>query len=191
MLAFDGFQTSAIWELPDPDHPQHIHQGANRKELISNIVNYRIQNKLEPIEYLQVVLDNYLCSLPCNIGKCKPLVLKRGFLSYLQGGLTLVKNIFYGEKMMVTQAEADRRASICKDCPLNSFPDRDMFIKWSDDIARHSVGERRVVCQDDLGNCMGCSCCLKAKVWYKGPFVLAGSQRQQMQIANPKCWQLN
>lgn len=191
MLTFDSFQASSVWELPDPDRPEHKHVGTTRAELVSAIVNYRAQNGLEPLEKLHVVIDNYLCGLPCNTGKCKPLVLGRGLLAYIKGGLTLVQNLYYGEKMMVKQAEADARALICKDCPLNSFPDRGMFVQWSDNIALHSVGERKSIYQNDLGNCMGCTCCLKAKVWYKGPFKLNAEQEVKMSAANPKCWQLS
>lgn len=190
MLTFDNFQASSVWELPDPDRPDHIHRGETRGALVAAIVNYRTQNGLEPLERLNLIIDNYLCSLPCNTGKCKQLVLERGYLEYLKGGLTLVQKLFYGDKFIVTQAEANARALICKDCPLNSFPDRDMFIRWSDEVALHSVGLRKVICQEDLGNCMGCSCCLKAKVWYKGPFKLNAEQETIMGSANSKCWQL-
>ena len=189
MLTFRPFQTSSVWKLPDPD-TAYLHTGRTRAELIGNIVSYRAQNKLDKIERLDLVLDNYLCSLPENLGKCRQTALQRGFLQYFKGGLTLLSNLWYGEKNMVSQEEADRRSSICKDCPCNVFPDRNMFIKWSDDIALNSIGDRKSAHYNDLGNCEACSCCLRAKVWYRGPFNISKEERAKMQLCNPNCWQL-
>lgn len=189
MQAFKPFQTSSVWKFPDPD-TGHLHTGATRAELISSIVNYRSQNRLDAIESLGVVLDNYLCSLPENAGKCRPLPLRRGFLQYVKGGLTLISKLWYGDASMVTQEVADERAAICKDCPCNVFPDRGMFIQWSDDIALNSVGERKSAHYEELGSCEACTCVLKAKVWYKGPYKLSKEETAKMQLCNSKCWQL-
>lgn len=190
MLTFDAFQSSSVWEMPDPDKPTHIHAGATRAELVSAIVNYRAQNGLPPLEKLNLVIDNYLCGLPCNTGKCKELVLSRGILQYIKGGLVLLQNVFYGEKNMVSQEVAEKRAATCRDCVFNIFPDRDNFITWSDNIALHSTGGRRASLHDSLGNCQCCSCTLKAKVFYKGPFILSKEESDCMHSANVKCWQL-
>lgn len=190
MLTFKPFQTSPTWQFPDPDNTKHMHIGSTRAELVNNIVQYRAQNRLETIENLSIVLDTYLCGRPENAGKCKEAELKRGLIQYLKGGLALVKNVFYGEENMVSQEEADRRGAICKNCPCNSFPDRGMFVQWSDDLALHSIGDRKSTYHDDLGNCEACSCCMRAKVFYKGPFGLLASERDKMKKCNPKCWQL-
>lgn len=190
MLTFKPFETSPIWKLPDPDNNHHIHTGATRAELVSNIVNYRSQNRLPTIEKLDLVIENYLCGLPQNAGKCKAGTLKRGFVQYLKGGLALIQNIFYGEENMVSQEEADRRGAICLNCPCNVFVDRDMFIKWSDEMALHSIGDRKSVYHDQLGNCAGCSCNMRAKVFFKGPFNLKSEERAKMKECNSRCWQL-
>lgn len=182
MLTFRPFQTSSVWKLPDPD-TGHLHTGRTRAELIGSIVNYRAQNKLDKIERLDLVLDNYLCGLPENLGKCRQTALQRGFLQYFKGGLTLLSNLWYGEKNMVTQEEADRRAVICIGCNFNQFPDKDMFIKWSDDIMENSIGDRRAKNYEQLGNCMLCGCVNRAKVWYKGPFDIVDKEYPDY------CWQ--
>ena len=128
MLTFKPFEASSVWQFPDPD-TKRMHIASTRAELVATIVNYRIQNRLDPIVRLDLVLNNYLCTLPINAGKCKQEPLKRGFMSYLKGGLALIEQLYYGDTNMVTQVEADRRAAICKDCSCNVFPDRDMFIK--------------------------------------------------------------
>lgn len=188
MFTFKPFQTSPVWKLPDPD-TGHLHTGTTRAELVSNIINYRAQNRLDKLERLDLVIDNYLCSLPENVGKCRPAPMKRGLLQYAKGGLMLLSNLWYGDENMVDQAKADERATICKDCPCNEFPDRGMFIQWSDDIALNSVGERKSAHYDSLGNCAACSCCLRAKVWYKGPFKLSKDESAKMQLCNSQCWQ--
>lgn len=190
MLTFDSFQASAVWQFPDPDHTDHIHRGNTRAELVGNIVSYRAQNGLAPLEKLNLVIDNYLCSLPCNTGKCKELQLGRGLLQYIKGGLVLLQNVFYGSSNMVSDELAEKRASICRDCVFNVFPDHDNFVTWSDNIALHSTGGRRVSLHDSLGHCQCCTCVLNAKVFYKGPFVLSKEEEDCMRSANVKCWQL-
>lgn len=189
MLKFKAFEASPVFEFPDPD-TSHLHTGHTKAELISNIVNYRAQNKLDPLDRLDLVIDNYLCSLPCNTGKCEPTRLERGFLQFIKGGLSLVSKLYYGQKHMVSQDIADERSKTCKDCIFNEFPDRGNFVVWSDEIALHSTLGRRAKYHDELGNCMCCTCPLRAKVWYKGPFKLSKDEELCMQGANVKCWQL-
>jgi hypothetical protein len=190
MLSFKPFESSSIWQFPDPDSGR-MHVGKTRAELVQNITGYRAQNNLEPIVRLDLVLNHYLCSLPTNVGKCKQEPLKRGFMQYMKGGLALVQQLFYGENSMVGQEEADRRAAVCKDCACNIFPDHGMFIQWSDDLALHTIGDRKSKLHAELGNCSGCSCPLRCKVWHRGPFVLSVEEVQKMKAAKKDCWQLH
>lgn len=190
MLTFKPFEASSVFQFPDPDTGR-MHTAHTRAELVATIVNYRIQNRLAPIVRLDLVLNNYLCTLPINAGKCAPQPLKRGFMQYIKGGLALIEQLYYGDANMVSQAEADRRAQICINCSCNVFPDRDMFIKWSDDLALHTIGDRKSAVHDKLGNCDGCSCPLRCKVWYKGPFNLSPEEKDKMKTCNPSCWQLH
>lgn len=93
----------------------------------------------------------------------------------------------------VQQGEADRRASICIKCPHNVFPDKGPFLKWSDDIAKEAVGDRRSVHHDELGNCEICTCPLRAKVWTGDPIDLPADQLAQMRsvrtMDGKACWQ--
>lgn len=188
MKEFRAFEAPAAWALPDPDVPTRLHKGASQEELIKNIVRYRSQNDLPPIENLGMVVSTYLCGLPENFGKCEEVALKRGFLQYLQGGIALVKNMMF--KDFTSQQVADDRSTICKDCSANVFPDKDMFVKWSDDIAEASVGSRKSIHHDKLGTCTPCSCPLRAKVWYTGPFNLTNAEKAKMSSACVNCWQL-
>ena len=131
---FKPFKTPYRWIFVDPD-TQRAYSALTKKELFNQIINYRDQNKLAPIQALEHVIENYLCSLPENASNCEPEKLKRGWMSFIKGGVAVLENIFYGEKNMVSQEEADRRSEICLQCPNNVFPDRGGFVKWTDEVA--------------------------------------------------------
>lgn len=197
MRTFKPFETSPFWELKDPDKEGYVHRGRTRAELVSNITNFRAQNQLPSIERLDLVIDDYLCSKKENQHKCRQLEIRRGILEYLKGGISLVKVLALGPKEIVSQEIADSRSELCKDCVYNVYPDHDKFIAWSDEIAWHTVGDRRTKHHDALANCVACSCCLKAKCWVKGPFELSDKEKETMRTAKSsvtgqpiKCWQL-
>jgi hypothetical protein len=187
MQEFKPFETSSLWIFIDPD-TQYEYRADSRPRLVQIIVGYRAQNKLSEIEHLDWVIDNYLCGLSRNAGKCREKRLSRGIMQYLKGGVALVQNMMFPS--FASQEEAERRADICMHCSCNVFLDRGPFIRWSDEIAAMSVGERKVSVQEGLGNCEVCSCCLKAKVHYPGPFELSDEEKEKMKDCNPQCWQI-
>lgn len=173
----------------DPD-TGHFYKAMTMRELIDQVRSYREQNNLEEIPHLQPILENYLCSLKINQGSCEENPqLRRGWLTYLKGGVSLLKKLFYGDAMIVPQQEADRRGSICLECPANVTPDEN-YHSWADEIALHSTNGKKSIHHEKLGNCEACSCPLKAKVFYKGPFGLSTQEFVRIQALNPKCWQL-
>lgn len=176
-----------MWIDPDTGHK---FVAANKIELIKYIRNYRSQNDLSEIDYLAMSVDDYLCRLPENVGKCEEIQLKRGFFEYASGGMALLKNVFFGEKNMVDQEEAERRAVICELCPYNSFPDESLegYDQWANGLAVASTGGKRTSKDKELRNCEVCTCCLKAKIWSKGPFKLDESQISKMKEVG--CWQI-
>lgn len=183
---FSPFKTSVLWEFPDPDVKGRVHVANSKKELLTRIIQYRLQNRLPLIDELDTVVENYLCKHPLNAGSCEEVKnMKRGLLGYYKGGIALLQNLFF--KKFATQEEADRRAAICVQCPFNIFPDRGGFIKWSDDIAQASVGDRRSVHHDKLGNCGLCSCPLRPKVFYEGKLDLP---EEMLKEAPKACWQV-
>ena len=167
----------------DPD-TGHKYQGRTRQELVSRIVAYRAQNQLEPIEELPRVLENYWCGLPENCGSCNQNdTLERGLLATIKGGITLLANVAL--KKFVTQEVADSRGEVCLKCPHNTFPDKDRFQDWSDNLALHSIGERRSKHHSELGNCDLCSCPLRVKVWNG-----MGSKIDKPALYPHFCWQI-
>lgn len=170
----------------DPDTGFEYEAGS-KQELMARIITYRLQNDLAPLEELSTVLEHYWCTLQENIGACVPRPrLRRGFMQYLRGGITLITDLMYKE--FASQDEANSRSLQCSLCPHNVFPDKGKFIKWSDTIAENSVGDRRSLHHEKLGNCEVCSCPLRAKVFYKGKVKLTEGEEAKMGAV--KCWQL-
>lgn len=174
----------------DPDTNYRFEE-KTKEALVKRIVSYRAANELPELEELSLVLENYWCGLPENIGSCEACPkLKRGFYAYLKGGVALVQNLYYGAANIVEKEVADNRAKICVSCPANKFLDKGLFVKWSDNIAEASTHGLKSAYYKDLGNCECCSCTLKAKVFFKGPFSLSDEERYCMRKSNPGCWQL-
>lgn len=184
-MKFQPFASPRSFVFKDPDTGFKF-AARDKAGLIKHIVSYRVQNDLEPIEALESVLENYWCGLPENIGSCKQVKLKRGFLQYIKGGISLVSNLMF--ESFVPQKVADARSEICAGCKFNVFPDKGPFIAWSDEIAVHSIGEKKSARHKDLGNCDVCSCPMKAKVWHPGPFKLSEEEKEKMKSVN--CWQI-
>lgn len=156
---------------------------------MQQIVAYRSQNELPQIEEMDAVIENYLCGLPEHQGDCRKYkVLKRGFLSFIKGGVALLKNMAYDS--FAPQSVADTRSFQCRECPNNTFPDKGAFIKWSDEIAVASVGSRRSSCHNSLGSCSVCDCPLRAKVFYnRSDLTFTEPQLEALREVN--CWQLS
>lgn len=189
---FKPFHAPIRYYFVDPD-TGHEYRALSDSTLAQQILSYRAQNNLPPIQNLSHVLENYWCSLPENTGSCEPVQLTRGWMQYIKGGVALLEYVFYGPKGMVPDEEASRRAGICISCPANVFPDPDnvsSFITWSDEVATHCTHGRSIPEASQLGNCQICSCLLKAKVFKKPPFGLSEAERKEMKEVNPKCWQV-
>lgn len=184
-LMFNQFNSPKRFIFKDPDNQSKVYEGVSYQDLYAKIRGYRSQNEMSEIPYLETVVENYLCRLPENVGKCVPRPpLKRGLIPTIKGGIALIQNLMYSK--FVSQEVADERALICVSCPKNVFPDKGPFLRWSDEIAELSVGKRRAKDHDRLGNCEVCSCPLRAKVWYTGPFKFT---RRQISKFPDFCWQ--
>ena len=134
---FCGF---AEFEFQDPDTGR-VHTGNSKADLCARIRAYRQQNELPELEFLETVVENYLCHRPKHAGLCQPLKrLKRGIIPSIRGGVALLQSMLY--KSFVPQEVADERSRICAGCPHNVFPDKGPFIAWCDKLAEASIGEK-------------------------------------------------
>lgn len=184
------FKAPKRYVFKDPD-TGYIHEAADRATLVRNIVAYRSQNGLDLIEELPAVLENFWCGLPENFnrGICvKAPPLKRGLVGFIKGGVALLENLFYGEANMVSQEVADERSEQCKGCKYNVFPEKTNFEQQADSIAELCTGGRKSKNHTEIGNCKVCTCPLRAKVFYAGPYDLTDEERKKMREVN--CWQV-
>lgn len=189
---FKPEETPKRWIYIDPDTNRSFGIDSpvtSQAELINLIEQYRANNDFEPIKNLKSVLENFLCGLPENGGKCISYTLKRNLQSYLKGGIALIKDMLYGVEMRVSQDEAEKRAEICKKCPFNVIPpEKSWFIQSTDEAVKTYLGDNIKTENDSfLGNCQVCSCVLPFKVHVKGPFELNPEEKGKMDSVG--CWQ--
>lgn len=182
---FKPFLSPSVFSFKDPDSGREF-SDSNMLGLRNQVRAYRKANELEELEFLETVIENHLCSLPVHTGMCTPIKNpKRSVIQWVRGGVALLKNIAYST--FVEQSEADRRSTICAKCPQNVFPDRGFFLKWAEDMAQRSVGNRKSQHHDELGICGVCSCPSRSKVWYNGKIKLSTQEISEMKKLN--CWQ--
>lgn len=182
---FRSGERSLDWEFIDPDTGFKI-KANSRAELVKYILQYRANNGLDQIENLELSLEDYLCRLPQNTGKCRPdVALKRGLAAYWKGGIMLLKSLLY--KSFASQKEADLRSEVCVACPHNIFPNKNHYVRWADALAEGATRGKKSSNHTKLGNCDVCSCCMRAKVWI-GKDILEVSDEELVKFPD-HCWQ--
>jgi len=176
------------WYFKNPED-NFIIRGSNLADTANKVRMYRAQNEHEPLDYLESIIENYLCFRPENRGSCEKMPpLKRGLYTTIKAGVLLIKQMMYNS--FASQEVADRRASLCVECPLNVFPDKSAFVTWADHIAEQTVGERKSKFHNEIGNCEACTCLLRSKVFYNDKIKLKPKVEIKMREINPNCWQL-
>ncbi len=181
---FAPFRVPQSWYFLNPENRWRI-EGKSLQDLASKVRLYRAQNEFSELDYLEAVIEHYLCTRRENIGACEDRgPLKRGLIAAIKGGVVVLKNLMYNS--FASEELANERAEICVKCPHNVFPDKGPFIEWSDRLAENSVGDRKTRSHDLLGNCAICSCPLRCKVFFNGKIELKSDELDQM----PEyCWQ--
>ncbi len=185
-LKFRPFTGPQVHEFKDPDTGFH-YRGKDALSLHKQIIQYRANNDLEPLEALPAVVENYLCLQPVNAGRCQENTeLKRNLWQSFKGGVVLLHNMLY--KKFASQTQADARAQICITCPKNVFPEnKSVYIATADKIAEASTLGRKSKYHNELGNCIVCSCPLRCKVFYGEKITLTPEEKSEMPDF---CWQL-
>lgn len=183
---FRAFEASPTIEFRDPD-TGHTYKAPTLTELYKNIVLYRLQNKLEPIELLRETVETYLCSLPENANKCQASEMHRSVMTYVKGGVQLFKNLIF--RKYASQAVAEQRAQQCEKCEFNVQLDKSHLMEFADNLAIMQVGERRTSNRDKLGNCEVCTCSLRSKVFFAGALDKFKDE-EVVKLKSVNCWQL-
>lgn len=181
---FAAFHTPKSFYFPNPENNFRI-QGRDLQDLVAKVRLYRLQNEFPELEFLEAVIEHYLCGRPENIGACEDRgPLKRGLIATIKGAVVVLQNLMYNS--FASQEVADARSEACVRCPHNVFPDKGPFIKWSDNLAENSVGDRKSKNHDLLGNCEICSCPLRCKVFFNGKIQL---KQEELNAMPDYCWQ--
>lgn len=95
-----------------------------------------------------------------------------------------------GEGVFVDQAEGDRRAAICANCPRNVIPAGKGWLQnWTDGQMLDAVEGRTTASHGSLGVCEVCSCELRASVWWQPDIVSATTRDAKFAKDLPgHCW---
>jgi hypothetical protein len=95
-----------------------------------------------------------------------------------------------GESVFVDQAEGNRRAAICVNCPHNVIPAGKGWLQnWTDGQMLKSVEGRITESHDRLGVCEVCSCELRAAVWWQPDIIATTTRDAKFARRLPRhCW---
>jgi hypothetical protein len=92
--------------------------------------------------------------------------------------------------------EADERAKVCSDCPLNQPKDFLAFFtdpvaqKIRQQIAIKNEMELSTQYDDRLNICTGCGCSLRLKVWVPSDQIVKHTSEKIKSDLDPRCWVL-
>lgn len=91
------------------------------------------------------------------------------------------------EDRVVDQAEAERRASICRSCPMNRRVDGCLGCGGVLKVVQELVGARDTTHDGALESCQVCHCFLRAKIWV-GMSVLRQVEEGLNREYPDHCW---
>jgi hypothetical protein len=161
-------------------------------DLVWQIQSYLDLNGLPPIEHLKAKVIEYMCdNMPsgfCREDSKNP----RKFIT-----LTQVKDFtnlifkratsFSPASFLASLPEAERRASVCSECPLN---DRSRCTVCGGLLAfvRKLVGRRETSYDPVLGTCNLCGCLLRVKVHVSSEALKASTTKPPADQIPGFCW---
>lgn len=191
----DKTQVPGGWEFFDPElgyHYQGKKQGPQTipyesiDELISHIRRYREAYKKPMLENARLLIHTYLCNKPEVRPYCsQPPPIERNLRSYITGAMVAIKTILKGKQGFCSQEEAERRASICAQCPANSIFSLTSTQRQTDKVMLETTKEFSTANDALLETCGVCGCPLKAKVHFDLESVqdaLTSDQKRRLPI---------
>lgn len=160
-----------------------------REQLVAHIIRYRDMNRLEPMEHIEEILEDFICRQPGMDTYVEeyeiPDTERRSLAQYLSGAAAFVrtaKKRFSREESLVSQEKADSRALTCLNCPHNApTPNKTGMEQMTDNWMMTLTKESSTRYDGALKECQKCGGCpLKAKVWI-APDVLDATTSQGTQ----------
>jgi hypothetical protein len=157
-----------LWQPKDPLTGEVL-SGTTFKVVLAKAVAARKANGLPVGLGFEQEVEEWCCAaqpLECvDVDPLRPR-RKRLTLDDVVRGAKVLLAFKRGGSRLVDAAEAERRAAICKRCPLNSGYQRPCAVcQELADVVRSITGGRQTSADRSLHVCHVCGCSLKAAVW--------------------------
>lgn len=201
------------WADPQTGFAYNLDYGTGERglsQLMEHVRRYRADNMLAAIDpqELRRLIEGEICKRPGMESRCCDATqAKRTLQQTISGGLAAAKAVIgtfipgEHEMNMVSSKLAERRADVCKKCPMNNPPtDQSALEQLEDKAMLKLVGSRKTSVSDELFSCGVCTCNVRAKVWF-GRRLINGSlnnetKRRLAEVTIGRdgkpmvCWQL-
>lgn len=176
----------------------HVVTGRNYDALMSEAKKYFQANNIPIGLEFEAQIEDYVCAsmpdacVPCDDGRPIRVTKRLGMMDVARGTRTMLSHWWNG-RQLVDDAEAKRRADICRGCNLYNVPfsrpcgglcgDLATVMNSFTGVVNHSY-------EEGLNSCAVCGCMLSAAIWVPLS-VQCGPLSQEMKDAFAKipwCW---
>ena len=169
-------------------------EGGDQVNLLERVIQHHHSNNIPVPVNISEVIEDAICrhsETPCVETDNNRDESLRGHLKRVMRFGSCLARItakrLMGGDPFVDQQEANRRASICAECPANKeAPTCPSCVNFIEDVNR-SLGYRETPYDDQLQACDVCGCSNSASVWIDAK-ILKQCSDANYQEANPKCW---
>lgn len=165
--------------------------------LIADIREHRIANSIPIGPLFDAEIQDSLCAkLPAGCPDCEhydpnytaPPTVPTTFQQAITFLKVMTKLTLRGRSGLVDKAEADRRAGICRGCPLNKPIDGCTTCRNLVKYVAEAVGNLKAAGSESLEGCAVCGCENRAAVWIDKELQLS-AQPAEVRAAFPSwCW---
>lgn len=183
-----------MWNFPDPRDGQLVQ--ANRYDLLDQKLRKKSVSNGWPIglgwdEWIEDILCKQHPSECAPEGQKLHKRRRMDLGDVLRGTTVMIAHKLAGSPL-VEQAEADRRANICAQCPRNVIFAKPCsgICQELKDLASSTIGGRHVSAENKLEQCDICGCWLRVAVWFPLEIQCKGTTETQREdfAATQNCW---
>lgn len=160
--------------------------------LVQRVQQHRTNQKIETKSNLAAEVEAAICaalSPEDQVTHCTgiPTGPRTVHWSHIESFLKTLAAFVVGPDPLVSQEEADRRASICARCPMNVGMHGCAMCRSALDALREKLTTRRTALDDQLKACGWCSCDNRAQVHVPLSALAAG--KKSLPLPPTWCWQ--
>lgn len=178
------------WKYEQPETGM-VFRNMIRAKLVIDVKNHRMQKGIE-VGNVEADIEDFICR------NQRPGVCVEGEVTAVKKSGFNVNDVrSFGESVahilksgrVVAPSEADRRARICADCPMNDTLAGCSACSGIATFIFSLLGSRKTASDKHLKSCGACGCPLKAKVWItKGDLEQKQQIQAAMDIYPSHCW---